>query len=320
MNNEQNTRDNQAVNNSQITEPDTADTSRSQSSGYPPYYYNYYRKKSSNTGLVIAVAVLGAVIVAAGIFSVLWFSGIINRVIAPKSEDPAAVTQEAQPPVAGVTTMYVANVKNSIYFRSSPTEAEANIICEIPLGTPVVFMDNSDAIFAKIIFNGSEGYVKREYLSSSAPQSHSNAQSATDGKTSVEYYVYVANVKSSIYLRSKPAENKSNIICEIPVGTRVGFVEYTNNTFSKIYYDGKYGYAKTEYLSGSYSGYNPVYMTVSNVKTSIYLRKTPAEVSNNIICEIPVNSVVEFLENANGTFYKIRWNDTIGYAKSEYLR
>ena len=93
------------------------------------------------------------------------------------------------------------------------------------------------------------------------------------------------------------------------------------DSFMKIYYQGKYGYSKAEYLSTSppYSG-GSVYMTVCNVKTSIYLRKQPVEDSSNIICEIPVNSTVEFLGNANGTFYKIRWNGKEGYAKSEYLR
>ena len=61
-------------------------------------------------------------------------------------------------------------------------------------------------------------------------------------------------------------------------------------------------------------------MTVCNVKTSIYLRNAPVENSGNIICEIPVGSTVEFLENTNGTFYKIRWNGKVGYSKAEYLR
>ena len=61
-------------------------------------------------------------------------------------------------------------------------------------------------------------------------------------------------------------------------------------------------------------------MTVCNVKHSIYLRSAPVEDKNNIICEIPVNSTVKYLDSGNGTFYRISWSGHTGYAKSEYLR
>lgn len=286
----------------------------------------YYRnpnggKKPGGNGPIIAlVSILGALLVAVIVFIILWLTGIIGS---SKQSDTAPVQPQPQVEQAAPTepqpvAMFVANVEHSIYFRNSPSELDSNIIGEIPLGTQVSFIENTDAIFAKIKYNGQEGYVKREYLSATQPQPKASASS---GDTTVKYSMYVVNVKNSIYLRKEPVENSSNIICEIPLGSEVGFVERTNGTFMKIYYQGKYGYSKAEYLSTSppYSG-GSVYMTVCNVKTSIYLRKQPVEDSSNIICEIPVNSTVEFLGNANGTFYKIRWNGKEGYAKSEYLR
>lgn len=286
----------------------------------------YYRnpnggkKPGGNGPIIAAVSILGALLVAVIVFIILWLTGIIGS---SKQSDTAPVQPQPQVEQAAPTepqpvAMFVANVEHSIYFRNSPSELDSNIIGEIPLGTQVSFIENTDAIFAKIKYNGREGYVKREYLSATQPQPKASASS---GDTTVKYSMYVVNVKNSIYLRKEPVENSSNIICEIPLGSEVGFVERTNGTFMKIYYQGKYGYSKAEYLSTSppYSG-GSVYMTVCNVKTSIYLRKQPVEDSSNIICEIPVNSTVEFLGNANGTFYKIRWNGKEGYAKSEYLR
>ena len=341
---------------------------------------NYSNNTKGHSGLVAAVSILSAIVLAAIIFGILFLCGIIkfpsassvdrqmyvveNAYIRSEPSDTSSIliglspgasliyhkdansvfasvtytNSEAQyngyieksllsltkPSVADSTTMYVANVKYSIYFRNAPIEDKSNIICEIPLGTPVTFIENADNVFAKISYNNQEGYVKREYLSVSVPQaSASPVPSANSGNTAIAYYMYVANVKNSIYLRSEPSENQNNIICEIPLGTKVGFIEYANKSFSKISYNGKYGYAKTEYLSrasSSSTNTSSNTMTVCNVKNSIYLRSTPEETPNNIICEIPVGSNVTFINNGNIEFYKISWNGYTGYSKSEYLR
>ena len=145
--------------------------------------------------------------------------------------------------------------------------------------------------------------------------------------TTVVSYMYVANVKYSIYLRSLPEENDSNIITEIPLGTQVGFIENADSVFAKINYNGRIGNSKREYLSSvspnaGYSGGRAWSdtMTVTNVKYAIYLRSTPSEASDaNIIMEIPVGSKVTYLDTPNNTFYKISYGGTVGYSKQIYL-
>ena len=61
-------------------------------------------------------------------------------------------------------TMYIANVENSVYFRSEPKEADSNIMTTIPVGTAVSFLQNEGATFAKIKYNGQTGYVKSDVL------------------------------------------------------------------------------------------------------------------------------------------------------------
>lgn len=87
--------------------------------------------------------------------------------------------------------MYVANVKNSIYFRSAPTEDSSNIICEIPFGTAVTFLENTDAVFAKISYNGTDGYVKREYLSSTQPQKQEPQYAVRIKRQHLDFGIYV---------------------------------------------------------------------------------------------------------------------------------
>lgn len=135
-------------------------------------------------------------------------------------------------------TMYVANVENSIYLRSAPSENDNNIITTIALGTAVGYISSANSIFAKISYNGTVGYAKHQYLSSN----YYGSAKAYDNT------MYVTNVQDSIYLRSAPAENSSNIITTIPLGTAVTFIENIDGTFYKINYNGTVGYAKAEYL------------------------------------------------------------------------
>ena len=51
----------------------------------------------------------------------------------------------------------------------------------------------------------------------------------------------------AIYLRASASDNGS-IICEIPVGSVVENLGRANSTFTKIRWNGKTGYSKTEYL------------------------------------------------------------------------
>ena len=215
--------------------------------------------------------------------------------------------------------MYVANVKNSIYLRSSASEADSsNIICTIPWGTSVGFIERANSVFSKISYGSYVGYAKTQYLSDTDPSAYYYSNET------VSKNVYIANVKHSVFFRSTPSEaSQSNVICEIPLHTQVGFIEYSDSTFSKVLYGSKVGFVKTKYLSDYNTSYynSPVYMTVCNVKHSIYLRSTASSANNsNIICEIPVNSTVELLERTNSTFYKIRWKGMVGYSKASYLR
>ncbi|MBQ4526682.1 MAG: SH3 domain-containing protein [Clostridia bacterium] len=283
--------------------------------------------RRNNSVLVVMVSVLATLVVVMSIAIILIYTGVISRRSSKQIQNESTVVSTSVKSDATIydeetelsddipTMMYVANVKMSIYFRGEPTEDADNIITTIPVGTPVLWLENTNTVFSEISYNGIIGYVKRDYLSLENPY---HDESSGDN-TAIYKYMYVANVKNSIYLRSTASEDADNIITTIPVGTRIGYIENTNNVFSKIYYNGVCGYAKTAYLADYYdSGYT--YLTVCNVKNSIYLRSEPKENKNNIICEIPVGSTVRYLSSATGGFYKISYNGYVGYSKSAYLR
>lgn len=317
------------------------DRSKPNDNHYNQNYYNpnqyqnngYYQnnKRSSNSSVIILISILSVVLIIAVTVLALVFTGVISLGSRSSSNistesssqillDPLPSASPAAAPIPENTIVsaykYVANVDYSIYFRSAPAEVDSNIICEIPLGTLIGFIENPDATFAKINYNGSIGYVKQAYLSSDYPiiNNYINWNSP----------MRVVNVKNSIYLRSTPSESSdSNIIMEIPVGSTVYYQDTPNGTFYKIYYNGTTGYSKQDYLSfdmqSSYKSSSNT-MTVVNVKNSIYLRSSASESSDsNIITEIPVGSTVTYLGTPNTSFYKISYGGTVGYSKQIYL-
>lgn len=302
---------------------------------YPPDIYpinQQYQQKPNNSGLIAVISILSVIIFIAIMVLILVLTGIISfsnnktknvvntQVPAQAVIDNTTTAVPVTPVVPENTSIssykYVANVKHSIYFRGAPDEVDSNIICEIPLGTQVGFIENTNSTFAKINYNGSIGYVKQDYLSSTSPY---------DDSVSWASPMRVVNVKHSIYLRSTPSESSdSNIIMEIPLGSIVYYQGEPNSTFYKISYNGAIGYSKQIYLSFN-TNYDTVMrntntMTVVNVNHSIYLRSSASESSeNNIIMEIPVGSTVTYLSTPDSTFYKISYGGIVGYSKQIYL-
>jgi len=80
--------------------------------------------------------------------------------------------------------------------------------------------------------------------------------------TTVVSYKYIVNVANAAYFRSTPSESEDNVICTIPLNTEVGFIEVTDNVFSRVEYNGQYGYVKSEFL-GNFPEMTPITPTDS---------------------------------------------------------
>ena len=142
---------------------------------------------------------------------------------------------------------------------------------------------------------------------------------STEENTTIAKYMYVDNVSQAIYLRKKPVEKDGNEIETIPLGTQIGFIEKSNDTYSKINYNGKIGYVKTSYLSELKPDITVKYpMYVVNVNESVTLRRDPST-TGEAVCKIPLEEEVGFIEDTNSLFTKVRYGDRVGYVMSQYL-
>lgn len=206
------------------------------------------------------------------------------------------------------------------------------VLIQTKANDTVSFLALANGAFYKVRVNGVDGYILSDKIVDS---------SLATPEPQVKV-MYVVNVDNSIYLRKTPDENSENITT-IPLGTQVEFIQKENDSFTKIKFEGKEGFALTKYLtedanlasqqaaSRNIKPIEPVQhatgstdvsvkytMYVYNVQNSIYLRKYAEENSENY-CTIPWGEPVGFIEDVTNGFYKINYKGQVGYAKAEYL-
>lgn len=133
----------------------------------------------------------------------------------------------------GYPSCQVVHCNEFITLREVPNTSGKEI-CKIPLGTEVSFMENSENGFAKVEYNGCQGYCLVSYLD------------FLDDSNGIFMTVY--NCKKSITLRKIPS-TKGEEICQIPLGATVVFRSSAANGFYLISYGGYTGYSLVQYLT-----------------------------------------------------------------------
>lgn len=186
---------------------------------------NYYQPPRNNggknTGLIVAVAVLSAVLVIGIIFAILVAADVISfggKEQAPiqqtqvtdevgteeqahKDETPAQTTPAAPQPIPVGATMYVGNCNVSVTLRSAPSTSSSEL-CQIPLAEEIYVVEYTNDEFARVRYNGTEGYVKRAYIVSVRPQvySYDSQEAAQLVHNAVVAFVDGVNSNSDAYV------------------------------------------------------------------------------------------------------------------------
>ena len=186
---------------------------------------NYYQPPRNNggknTGLIVAVAVLSAVLVIGIIFAILVAADVISfggkeqtpiqqtqvtdaigtEGQAHKDKTPAQTTPAAPQPIPVGATMYVGNCNVSVTLRSAPSTSSSEL-CQIPLAEEIYVVEYTNDEFARVRYNGTEGYVKRAYIVSVRPQvySYDSQEAAQLVHNAVVAFVDGVNSNSDAYV------------------------------------------------------------------------------------------------------------------------
>lgn len=133
----------------------------------------------------------------------------------------------------------------------------------------------------------------------------------------------VATKSTDLNMRSS-ASTSASIIGSIPKDTIVSYYG-SEGSWGIVYYNGKYGYVNTAYLSadlyphyGEYGGPVATSYAVVNASGGLNMRSSEST-SASIITTIPNGTEIAVLSSYDGWSY-VNYKNDYGYVKSEYLR
>ena len=165
-------------------------------------------------------------------------------------EEP--VEEEAAPELTKVTKVKTTDVVN---VRSSDSET-ADKLGKAQTGQEFELVEQRGNGWSKIIFEGKEAYIKSDYLEASAEEIivADNASEEGDGNgdsnSETAENVNVSGkvtVKENVRVRDAASED-GNKLGTVYVGDKLDFVEKMSNGWTKIKYNGKIAYVKSDYV------------------------------------------------------------------------
>ena len=149
---------------------------------------NYYQPPRNNggknTGLIVAVAVLSAVLVIGIVFAILVAADVIS--FGGKEQTPIQQTQETdtigtdeqvhkdETPATPRSTppgtiMYTDYCDEKIAMYKEPSTSSSELLSSIGAGREIYVVEYTNDEFAKVSYCGKDGYIERKYLVSEMP-------------------------------------------------------------------------------------------------------------------------------------------------------
>ncbi len=263
--------------------------------------------------------------------------------------------------VPGLMTFYVCtDAEGKLYLNEGETDEEIlEYVRTVSLQEDVVELTNkTNAGYNELIVNDKTfeqymialeaevGQATGEALAAQIAQTQEDAQESTaGGETSgtqegspetqqpseaslmTDFYAIATTTVNVRVSASEQADKLGKLLS----GNRVQVKEQLANGWSKVVFENKEGYIKSEYLqqevissgeTGSGTSSSGTGSAASGnmreAKASINMRKT-ASTGSEKLCVIPGGEMVELMSENNG-WSQIRYKDKVGFVKSEYLQ
>ena len=197
------------------------------------------------------------------------------------------------------------------------------ILTTIPKGKTVTILSEKDENgWYKVSYDGKTGYAISNYIK----EGDSNSE-ATESAPSKPTVSKTGTTTENLNLRNQ-ASLSGKVLMTIPKGKTVTILsEKDENGWYKVSYDGKTGYAISNYIK---EGDSNSESTESTPSTPVPIEGQPTEnlnlrdqpsTSGKILTTIPKGKTVTILseKNANG-WYKVSYNGKTGYVSGSYFK
>ena len=222
---------------------------------------------------------------------------------------------------------YVVNVQSTLNVRSG-AGSNHNIIGHLSNGDKVDIIGESGSWY-KIKFNGSVGYVSKDYINKGHTSDSNNNNNNNNNSATEVLKGYVVNVHSTLNIRAE-ASTSSEVLGVLYNKEEVDIIG-ENGDWYIIKFDGKRGYVSKEYISkvkpedsnssnnGSSSGVATKKMgQVHNVESNLRVR-SDASIDSMVLGYLMDGERVEII-GEKGNWYKILFRGKPGYVSKDYMK
>lgn len=206
---------------------------------------NYLKARKTDAGLEAYLQSIGAVPVEGD------DTTSADTTTAPNDTTSAATTAASSDNgfAAANETMYVTG--DSVRVRQQPNTNEGTaVVTTLSKGTAVTVTGKGSEWY-KVSVNGSEGYIKKDFLSSTKPSasaSTTTASSSSESFTDTDDMMFVN--KDSVNVRKAPNTNEgTEVIKTLSKGTQIQVTGKGSEWYRVNLADGSTGYIKKEFLS-----------------------------------------------------------------------
>ena len=209
------------------------------------------------------------------------------------------------PPAAPRTP---ATTTDAVNLRSGPGTSY-RVLAVMPSGVSVTVTGAATSGFFPITYNGYTGWASGDFLrlgSEPAPVPPPPPASVPTG---------TAVTTAALNLRSG-AGTSFGVLAIMPGGTRVVLTGQTANGFHSVSYNGRGGWASSEFLA--VDGTVPAPTGTATATDNVNLRSGPAT-SYRALTVIPRGSRVTLTGQVNNGFHSVSYNGFTGWAFSTYL-
>ena len=208
-----------------------------------------------------------------------------------------------------------ATTTTAVNLRAGPSTGDA-VLAVMPAGAGVTLTGQSANGFLSVSYQGRAGWASADYLttggSSPAPTPAPGGSTGTATTTSV------------LNLRSGPSTGDA-VLAVMPAGASVSLTGQRSNGFSSVTYQGRAGWAATQYLStgGAAPAPTPTPAPGGDVGTatttsSLNLRSGPST-GEAVLTVMPAGATVTLTGSQQSGFYPVRYGGQNGWASASYL-
>ncbi|QAT40891.1 SH3 domain-containing protein [Clostridium sp. JN-9] len=215
----------------------------------------------------------------------------------------------------------LSNAGSSLNVRSS-SNTNSSVVGSLRNGDSVKIIEQQGSWY-KISYGSGYGYVYSKYIKD-AGNDISNGQSNTTPVVSNKYgTVNLKSQSSCLNIRSSASLN-SSVIGTLQHGSKVAIIESTGE-WLKISSGSKTGYVYKDYVKEDNSGNennpvkNPNYATVSLKDSSSFLNLRTSPWYGRILSTLSNGTKLQLL-GTDGLWYKVQYNNSIGYVHSDYIK